>query len=106
MTRQLTQLPRKLRVLVLSHFSYYHTQSLRDQLVFYFGNLIDAQVPETFSVHREDLDFSHFDLLVSNVKIPDLPIPSVISSGIFSEHDYQTLARTIFTLLSKLPAGR
>lgn len=99
LANQVTKPSHKLKVLVISRFSYFHAQSLRDQIVSYFGNLIDAYIIKELDLDVVDFDVSDFDLVISNFKVKGLNIPCIISEGIFSYKDYESISKTIFNML-------
>lgn len=96
LSNQLIQKPRKIKILVVSRFSYFHTLSLRSQILFYFGNLVEVSVPKIAPIFLETIDLSEYDLLVSNFNIAGSPIPTIFCNGIDSYATYSALAKAIF----------
>lgn len=96
LSNQLIQKPRKIKILVVSRFSYFHTLSLRSQILFYFGNLVEVSVPKIAPIFLETMDLSDYDLLVSNFNIAGSPIPTIFCNGIDSYATYSALAKAIF----------
>lgn len=93
---QLIRPPQKIKILVISRFSLFHARSLRQQILTYFGNLVDVSTPSEPPILLEALDLQSYDLIVSNFKIEGLPLPCVVCDGIHSYRDYAALARAIF----------
>lgn len=96
LSNQLIQKPRKIKILVVSRFSYFHTLSLRSQILFYFGNLVEVTVPKKAPIFLEAMDLSEYDLLVSNFKVDACPIPCLLCNGIDSYAAYSAMAKAIF----------
>lgn len=102
---QLIQNQKTVRILVLSKFSRFHALSLRDQILFYFGNLVEVTLPKEVPVRIEDIDLSPYDLLVSNFRIAHSPIPAILCEGIFTDKDYEELSRAILEIRSLATAS-
>ncbi|WP_435029521.1 helix-turn-helix domain-containing protein [Levyella massiliensis] len=95
LSNQLIQKPRKIKVLVISKFSSFHALSLRSQILFYFGNIAEVSIPKESPIFLDAIDLSRYDLLVSNFKIADSPIPTVFCNGIDSYAAYSALSKAI-----------
>lgn len=96
LSNQLVQKPRKIKILVISKFSSFHALSLRSQILFYFGNIVEVSLPKESPIFLEALDLSRYDLLVSNFKVASSPIPTIFCNGIDSYAAYSALAKAIF----------
>lgn len=96
LSNQLVQKPRKIKILVISKFSSFHALSLRSQILFYFGNIVEVSLPKESPIFLEAMDLSRYDLLVSNFKVAGSPIPTIYCNGIDSYATYSALAKAIF----------
>ena len=96
LSNQLVQKPRKIKILVISKFSSFPALSLRSQILFYFGNIVEVSLPKESPIFLEAMDLSRYDLLVSNFKVAGSPIPTIYCNGIDSYATYSALAKAIF----------
>ncbi|WP_282926788.1 M protein trans-acting positive regulator PRD domain-containing protein [Helcococcus kunzii] len=97
---QLYKRVRKIKVLVISRYNYFHSRSVQDQLKLFFDFFMDITLCEEESIDLEYLENSDYDLIISDYNLPEnIDKEWIHIHGNHSIGDYKYIIDTIYKIL-------